>query len=146
MFRITNPRYKERIEAMLKKQHFMHHIGFNMTHIEPGRTEGLLDVREIHQQQNGFAHGGLVATLADVVAGFAAFTLVPENFKVVTAEIKISYFHPGLGDQLQAIGYVIKSGHKINFCESEVWSIKGNDRKLIAKASTSMATIFPKPL
>ncbi|MFA0962996.1 PaaI family thioesterase [Roseivirga sp. BDSF3-8] len=133
--------YRQRVEKFLERQMFMHHIGFTLDVIEEGRTEGFLDLQEIHQQQKGFAHGGLIATLADITAGFAAYTVVPEDQHVMTAEIKVSYLNPGIGDKLHAVGWVLKPGRKIVFCESEVYAIKGDQRKIIAKATTSMAVI-----
>lgn len=137
---------KSRIEQYLKRQHFMNHLGFELNIIENGRTEGWLKLEKVHQQQTGLVHGGVIATIADVVAGFAAYTLVDPENHVVTAEIKISYFYPGQGEKLHAIGYVVKSGKKFNFCESEIYSEFNNQRKLIAKASATMATIFPEDL
>ncbi len=70
----------------------MHLIGFSINSIEEGKIEGVLELDEKHKQQKNFVHGGLIATLADIVCGFAAYTLVlPENH-VVTAELKVSYF------------------------------------------------------
>ncbi|CAN5579035.1 PaaI family thioesterase [soil metagenome] len=137
---------KRRIEKYLKSQHFMIHIGFELNIIESGRTEGWLKLEKIHQQQTGLVHGGVIASLADVVAGFAAYTVVHPEHHVVTAEIKISYFYPGQGEMLQAIGYVVKSGKKFNFCESEIFAVNNDQRKLIAKASSTMATVFPEDL
>lgn len=121
-------------------------VGFELTVIEEGRTEGWLNLEQQHQQQTGLVHGGVTATLADIVAGFAAYTTVPEDQHVVTGEIKISYFSPGKGDRLQAIGWVVKQGRKMNFCEAEVWSWKGDEKRLIAKATTTMATLFPEDI
>ena len=140
---VFNPNYKELIQQHLDKQFFMKHIGFDLDVIEPGRMEGSLKLEEKHKQQRGFAHGGLVATLADITAGFAAYSLVPPEHHVVTGELKISYLNPGVGSELRSIGWVLKQGKKINFCESEVWSIDGDKKVLIAKASASMITIFP---
>lgn len=103
--------------------------------------EGELSVTPIHFQQDGFVHGGVIATVADIVAGFAAVSLVAEDQRVVTGEIKISYFAKGDGDTLKAIGRVIKPGKRMNFCEAEVYSLKNGDEKLIAKATTSMITL-----
>jgi uncharacterized protein (TIGR00369 family) len=111
--------------------------------IEAGTTEGWLDLKQEHQQQTGLVHGGVTATVADIVAGFAAYTLVPEDQHVVTGEIKISYFAKGKGQKLHAIGRVLKQGRSLNFCEAEVWCIDGDKRTLIAKATTTMATIIP---
>lgn len=138
-----NPAYKARIEKFLERQNFMHHIGFELNVIEPGRTEGWMDIQEIHKQQKGLVHGGVTATIADIVAGFAAYTVVPEDHHVVTAEIKISYFSAGVGEKLHAVGRVLKTGRKMNFCEAEVYTITDGKEKLIAKATTTMATILP---
>lgn len=142
--KVFNQDFKARVEKFLERQHFMKLVGFDLNVIEAGRTEGWLDLELQHQQQTGLVHGGVTATLADIVAGFSAYTLVPEDQHVVTGEIKISYFAPGRGDRLHAIGYVVKQGRKVNFCEAEVWCHNGDEKTLIAKATTTMVTIPPK--
>lgn len=133
-----NPDFKKRIQKHLEKQEFMHHMGFNLDVIEVGRTEGRMKLEQIHNQQTGLVHGGVIATVADIVAGFAAYTLVGSNEGVVTGELKISYLRAAKGDTLHAKGWVIKQGRKINFCEAEVYVVNGTEEKLIAKATTSM--------
>ena len=130
-----------RIRRKLTRQHFMHLVGADLTVITPGRVEAELVMGQQHQQQRGFAHGGLVATLADLVAGFAAVTLLPDDFGLVTADLRISYLHPGVGQQLRAVGWVLKAGRRLHFCEAEVWC----DGLLIAKASATMAVVEPAP-
>ncbi|CAM3597639.1 PaaI family thioesterase [Pontibacter korlensis] len=147
MIKTYNPEFEADIREKLERQEFMKLMGFNVTKIEEGRVEGELTLEQKHRQHKGFAHGGVIATLADIVAGFAAVSLVPKNHHVVTAEIKVSYFHPGLGDKLIAKGYVVKQGRKLNFCEAEVYAVKGQEQPLlIAKASTTMATITPEDI
>lgn len=137
----SNPNFKQRIEKHLENQEFMHHIGFNLDVIEAGKIEGRMPIEKIHKQQAGLVHGGVIATLADIVAGFAAYSLVGVKEKVVTAELKISYLRPAIGEVLYAKGWVLKQGRKINFCEAEVYVLNGTEEKLVAKASTSMAII-----
>lgn len=147
MIQTYNPDFKTDIKEKLERQEFMKLMGFQVTSIEVGRVEGELVLEQKHKQHKGFAHGGLIATLADIVAGFAAVSLVPKGHHVVTAEIKVSYFHPGVGDKLLAKGYVLKQGRKLNFCEAEVYATKGDEQPLlIAKASASMANIAPDEL
>jgi uncharacterized protein (TIGR00369 family) len=147
MIQTYNPDFKTDIEEKLERQEFMKLMGFKVTKIEVGRVEGELVLEQRHRQHKGFTHGGVIATLADIVAGFAAVSLVPKDHHVVTAEIKVSYFHPGLGDKLLARGFVLKQGRKLNFCEAEVYAVKGEEEPLlIAKASTSMATITPEEI
>ena len=136
--------FKLRVEKFLERQEFMKRIGFKLSVIEEGRTEGWLKIEKMHKQQKGLVHGGVTATIADIVAGFAAYTTLPMDCHVVTAEIKVSYFKAGVGEKLHAIGYVVKKGRKLNFCEAEIWSVSGDKRDLIAKASTTMAVISPQ--
>lgn len=147
MIQSYNPDFRADIKEKLERQEFMKLMGFEVTKIEVGRVEGELVFEQKHKQHKGFAHGGVIATLADIVAGFAAVSLVPKGHHVVTAEIKVSYFHPGVGDKLLAKGYVLKQGRKLNFCEAEVYVVKGSQEPLlIAKASASMANIAPDEL
>lgn len=140
----TSPQADDSLEARIRRkltrQHFMHLIGANLTHIEPGRVEAELVLGQQHQQQKGFVHGGLTATMADLAAGFAAVTLVPDDTGVVTVELKTSYLHPGIGQKLRAVGWVLKAGRRLHFCEAEVWC----DDLLIAKATATMAVVEPQ--
>ena len=133
------PDLEARIRRKLERQHFMHLIGADLTVISPGRVEAELALGQQHLQQRGFAHGGLTATLADLVAGFAAVTLIPDDWGLVTSDLKISYLHPGVGRRMRAVGWVLKPGRRLHFCEAEVWC----DEVLIAKASATMAVLEP---
>jgi len=143
MIKVQNPDYKQRIEKYLERQEFMKLIGFQLEVIEAGVTEGSLEIRDVHKQQKGLLHGGVVTTIADIVAGFSAYTLVPEDYNVVTGEIKISFLNPGLTNKVWAKGWVIKSGRKLNFCEAEVWEEFKGSKRILAKASTTMITLLP---
>lgn len=119
-------------------------VGISLDVIEEGTTEASLQLKQEHMQQTGLVHGGVVATMADIVSGLAAYTLMPEEHHVVTAELKVSYLHPGRGQALFARGWVLKQGSRINFCEAEVYALDNGSRKLIAKCTTTMATVFPE--
>ncbi|MCA6073890.1 PaaI family thioesterase [Fulvivirga sedimenti] len=138
--------YKQRVKTFLERQYFMKHIGFDLNVIEEGRTEGVLEVEQIHHQQKGLVHGGVIATLADITAGFAAYTMVQPDHHVVTGEIKVSYLNPGVGKKLRSVGWVLKSGKKLQFCEAEVYDIRESGEVLIAKATTTMVVLSPGDL
>jgi uncharacterized protein (TIGR00369 family) len=140
-----NPDFKNTINEKLERQFFMQLLGFKITEISEGIIAGELELKDVHKQHKGFVHGGVIATVADIVAGFAAVSLVPKDHHVVTVELKTSYLNPGLGEKLFAKGWVLKQGRKLNFCEAEVYSISGeNEPVLIAKASATMATLTPE--
>lgn len=125
----------------------MKHIHCELTTIEAGYVVAEIDLENFHKQQIGYVHGGVTATIADVAAGFAGFTLVASDEHTVTAEIKVSYFSSGIiraGGKLRAIGRVVRPGNALHFCEADVFWIENNEEKLIARATTTMAVIRPK--
>ncbi|MBN9399751.1 MAG: PaaI family thioesterase ['Candidatus Kapabacteria' thiocyanatum] len=143
-FTVLNPDFRETILAHLECQEFMKHINCRLTVIEPGYVEAEIDLDVIHRQQIGLVHGGVTATIADVAAGFAGFTLVGPDQHTVTAELKISYFAKGRGRRLRAVGRVVKPGRSLHFCEADVYCHDDDDRAvLIARATTTMAVITP---
>nr|WP_210489102.1 PaaI family thioesterase [Rufibacter aurantiacus] len=145
MLKTFNPDFSNTVKEKLQRQFYMHLLGFEIETIEIGLIEGTLTLEEKHKQHKGFAHGGVIATLADVVMGFAAVTLVPADQHVVTSNLNISYLNPGVGEALFAKGWVLKQGRRLNFCEAEIFSIDGSGQKnLVAKASATMAILQPK--
>ncbi|GAB2537957.1 PaaI family thioesterase [Rufibacter soli] len=145
MLKTYNDKFKDTVKEKLQRQFYMHLLGFELETVEIGLVEGQLALEEKHKQNKGFAHGGVIATLADIVMGFAVVTLLPANQHVVTADLKISYLRPGVGQALLAKGWVLKQGKKLNFCEAEIFSIDGLGQKnLIAKASATMAVLPPE--
>lgn len=145
-FQTKNPDFKQTILAHLERQEFMRHIHCRLTTIEVGYVVAEIDIEKIHEQQIGLVHGGLIATIADIAAGFAGFTLVAPEEHTMTAEIKISYFTPAVGGILRAVGTVVRAGNRIHFCEAEVWNIRNNEEKLVAKATTTMSIVVPKKM
>ncbi len=143
-FNIANPDFRQTIEHHLHYQEFMKYVGCRLTTIEPGYIVAELDVEKLHEQQIGLVHGGVTATIADIAAGFAGFTLCAPDEHTVTAELKISYFSPAKGGILRAIGRVVKPGRSLHFCEADVLNIQNDGaEKLVARATTTMAVIRP---
>lgn len=143
-FRLSNPDFRNTILRHLERQEFMKHVGCRLTVVEPGYVVAEIDIERIHEQQIGLVHGGITATIADVAAGFAGFTLCAPDEHTVTAELKVSYFAPAKGGLLRAVGRVVKPGRSLHFCEADVFSIAPDGtEKLIARATTTMAVIRP---
>ena len=141
----NNPDFRASILHHLERQEFMKAIGAKLTSIELGKVIAEIPLEKMHQQQIGLVHGGVTATIADIAAGFAGFTLVGPMEHTVTAEIKISYLRPAKGILLRAIGSVIKQGRSMHFCEAHVYCIDEHGiEELIAHATTTMAIIQPK--
>lgn len=145
-FTPQEPNFREMVREKISGNHFTNYIGFNINSISAGKIEGSLDLEQHHLQQMEFLHGGVTATVCDIVTGFAAFTLVKKGQGVVTVDLKVSYLNPGKGQRLIAKGWVIKGGSKLFFCEAELYMQSGDQETLIAKASSIMALVNPEDI
>jgi uncharacterized protein (TIGR00369 family) len=144
-YQVMNPDYKSRLKKALERQFFMKLIGFDITRIEPGFIEGELNIEEKHMQQHDFLHGGLMASCLDIAMGFSAFTLLPPDKAVVTADINISYYNPGDGVKLIARGWVDKPGSRLYFCEGEISVIDKNGKKVLTNKAKSIMCVIDVP-
>ena len=140
-FEPRNPDYIEYTKLMISRNKFISHLGFNINKIDPGYLEGVLPFQEIHQQQNGWLHGGVTSAILDMIQGFASYSLVEDGQKVFTVEAKTSYLNSGQADCFYSRGRVIKPGKRFHFCEGEVFYLKGNEEIIVAKGTATMAVI-----
>ncbi len=134
-----NPAFREYTQHKIDCNKFIEWLEFNITTIEPGYVEGELKFKEMHQQQNGWLHGGITSAILDTVEGYAAYTLVNDGQQVFTAEARASYYNPGIADTFYARGWVDKAGKAFHFCEGELYYLKEGEKVIVAKGSTVMA-------
>ncbi len=115
--------------------------GFEVERVDRGVFETRLVVGDRHRQQDGFVHAGVMATMADHTAGYAAFTLVSKKERILTIEFKINYFKPALGDSLRCRSRVVHAGKKIMVSESEVFAVPDGRERLVAKAMVTLMAV-----
>ena len=70
-----NPSFAEEVRKSFAEQSIMQLIGAQLTLVEPGLVEISLAYRKELTQQDGYLHAGIVTTIADSAAGYAAFSL-----------------------------------------------------------------------
>jgi uncharacterized protein (TIGR00369 family) len=133
----------QRFEFLKKDyvQGFPANCGFEVIRVDYGIFESRLKIRSIHRQQDGFVHAGVIATIADHTAGYAAFTTVSENYRILTIEFKINYFKPAVGELMICRSKIINNGRKIKVSESEVFSVSQGQEKLISKAMVTLIAV-----
>ena len=122
-------------------QGFPAYCGFEVVRVAYGQFESNLKIRPDHRQQDGFVHAGVIATMADHTAGYAAYTTVSEEFRILTIEFKINYFRPATGDAVVCRSRVISNGKKIIVSESEVFSISEGRERLVSKAMVTLMAV-----
>ncbi len=129
------------IKPRLETNYFIAHMGIQLNAVSEGNASISVDVEKHHLQQNGFTHGGVIATLCDVATGIAAYTNTPKGKNVVTADLKISYLNPSVAKTVKAVGKVRKAGNLLFFCDAEVWDILPEGEKLVAMATAIMVAV-----
>ena len=142
-FTPRNPAFEAVVRESYARQNFMLYLGAELAEIAPGRCELQLKGRPELTQQNGFMHGGVIAALADVAGGYAAFTLFEAGADILTVEIKINYVTLAAGKALIARGEVIKSGRTLTIVRSEVFAVKDGVETLCAAGQGSLMTRKP---
>jgi uncharacterized protein (TIGR00369 family) len=120
--------------------------GFEVVHADFGMFDTHLKVRKDHQQQDGFVHAGVLATMADHTAGYASYTTVSEKFRILTVEFKINYFKPAIGPLIVCRSKVVNNGKKIKVTESEVFSVSNGKEKLVSKGMFTQMAIASEEL
>jgi len=134
---------RNRLEFLKKDaiQGFIKYIGMKPVSLQQGAFITRLKLEKRHLQQDGFAHAGILATMADHTAGYAGYTLIPEGRRILTVEYKINYLRPARGEFLECRARVIKPGKQLLVTEADVYSIDGDDITLVARAMHTMASV-----
>lgn len=114
-------------------------LGMQLTLVDDGCCETALIPTERHQQQHGFVHAAVLATMADHTAGCAARSVVGPEQDVLTVEFKINFLRPAVADRLRCRSVVLRGGKVIVICESEVFAVKPSEEKLVAKGIFTLA-------
>lgn len=113
---------RQQIEAIFERAPFMDLLGVRLLDVGNGWVETELAITDQLRQQHGFAHAGVVATLADHTAGAAATTAVGDGASVLTAEYTIHLLRPGTGEILRSRGEIVRAGKSLIVSGSDVWS------------------------
>jgi uncharacterized protein (TIGR00369 family) len=125
---------------------FIKYCRFQVEEVKWGYFQSRVRIQEVHRQQDGFIHAGVMATMADHTAGYAAFTTVPEDYQILTVEFKINFLRPAYGSALLCRSRVIREGNKIVISESEVYDERDGKEALAAKALVTLMAVHREDL
>jgi uncharacterized protein (TIGR00369 family) len=128
----------------LKKDYsrgFIADVGYEAINFDEGRLESRLKIQNRHRQQDNYIHAGVIATMADHTAGYAAFSLVPEDHRILTIEFKINFLNPAFSHTLVCRSRILREGGQILVGESEVFDQRPDGEVLVAKAIVTLRSI-----
>lgn len=132
---------RARIEESFAKQGLMAALGARLGQITPGEAHIHLPMSERVTQQHGYFHGGATGTIADSAGGYAALTLFDPGSEVLTVEYQINLIAPARGDELEAVGTVLKAGRTLTICRLDVYAHADGARILVAAGQQTLIRV-----
>ena len=133
--------FASRVTKSFAMQSFMSFINARLVKIEPGFCEIHIPYDKRITQQDLFFHGGIVGTIADNAAGYAAFSLMDKHAAVLTVEFKLNLISPADGELLIGKAYVLKYGKTLTVCRADVFILKEGIEKLCAAAQSTIIEV-----
>lgn len=133
----------DRIAASFDVQGLMTTIGATLVAVTDGEVRIAMPFSKRLSQQHGFVHAGVITSIVDTACGYAALTKAPAECEVVTAEFKVNFMRPALGDHFLAIGKVQNAGRALTVCTGEVRAFSGSESeyKVVALMQATIANI-----
>lgn len=135
------PDFEQRVRDSFARQRVMSTIGARMVRVAPGEVWLELPFRDDLTQQHGLLHAGIVTTVLDSAAGYAAFTLMPADAGVVSVEFKTNLLAPARGDALVARARVVRAGRTLTVCQADGFMREGGEERHVAMLVGTMMTL-----
>lgn len=114
-------------------------LGFRIVDIGKAYARLQMDVdADIHGNQQGTVHGGLLSELADATIGTAHSTAIESGETFTSIDLRVSFFRPVWKSVLTATARPVQIGRTITHYQCE---IAREDGKLIAMAAGTVMTL-----
>lgn len=136
-----DPDFEQRVRRSFGEQRVMGLIGATIAEVAHGHCEIHLPHHPDLTQQDGFVHAGIVSTIIDTAGGYAGYSVMPADSRVLTVEYKLSLVRPAAGELLIARAHVVKPGRTLVYTQGEVLAERGGERKLCATLSQTLICI-----
>ncbi|CAK5068731.1 unnamed protein product [Meloidogyne enterolobii] len=89
--------------------------------VEEGRVKVEMEVEEKHTNPFGTLHGGMTATLVDIVTT-TALMATPQGKAGVTVDLTVSYLAPArIGETILIDAWVTKLGRTLSYTSADVY-------------------------
>ena len=139
-----DPHYAQRTRESFARQPAMAMLGVTVESVVAGHVVLAMAHRADLTQQHGFVHGGVVGTIADSAAGYAAMTVVPASASVLTVEYKMNLLAPADGEKLIARGQVVRPGRTLIVTKAEVFAVKDGKEDVCALMQQTIMVMHGK--
>ncbi|MDH3219092.1 MAG: PaaI family thioesterase [Gammaproteobacteria bacterium] len=143
-FEPRDPDFETRVTQSFGAQAVMSTIGARLSEVGAGQVVIELPYRADLTQQDGFIHAGISSTIMDSACGYAAFSLMPADARVLTIEFKINLLAPAAGERFRAVGRVRKAGRSVFAAEAELYARSDGNDKLVATMHGTLMAVYPQ--
>jgi uncharacterized protein (TIGR00369 family) len=134
---------QNRITTSFAAQGLMATLGATIALVQDGEVHIALPFSKHLSQQHGYVHAGAITSVVDSACGYAAMTKAPAGYNVVTAEFKVNFIRPAIGERFLAVGKVQSAGRMLTVCTGEVraYAGAGDDYKVIALMQATIVNV-----
>lgn len=143
-FESPNPDFERAVRQSFAKQSAMSSLKISIEALGPGWTEFALQKSDDLTQQHGFVHAGVLGAALDSACGYAAYSLMPPEAAVLTAEYTINLLRPASADRFIVKGWVVKPGRTLTVCQGE--AISAPDGELVAIMTATIMTVVGRDI
>lgn len=139
-----DPDFAARVRRSFEAQAIMGMLDARLAEVDAGRVVIELPYRADLTQQDGFIHAGISSTVMDSACGYAAFSLMPADARVLTIEFKINLLAPAAGERFRAVGRVRKPGRSVFVAEADLVAVGTGGEKLVATMVGTLMALRPE--
>lgn len=112
---------------------FLDHSGPYFLKDGPGNSIVGCRILDRHMNYLGSAHGGVLATLADVALSLAVYVSEKPNLPVSTVSMTTNFLSAArLGEWVEATGSIDRIGRNLAYASGSIWCV---DRKLMTMSA-----------
>jgi len=130
------------LAALVAASPFYRWSGMRVSAADPGAVSVSLDLGEQHANLQGFAHGGILATLADAAMGLSVRSAMEPGRRHVTIELGVHYLRPVRTGTVTAAGRAVRVGRDVAYAEAAITDQRGTE---LARASGTYSVTAPPP-
>lgn len=141
-FTPQDPDFEARVRGSFALQRVMETIGARLAHVAPGEIDIELPFRDDLTQQDGFLHAGVVSTVLDSACGYAAFTLMPADSRVLSIEFKVNLLAPAVGERVIARGRVVRAGRTITVATGDAFAVRDGGERHVSTMTATLMTVL----
>jgi uncharacterized protein (TIGR00369 family) len=135
------PDTPEDLAALVEGSPFYRWSGMRVVAAEPGAVSVALDLGEQHANLQGFAHGGILATIADAAMGLSVRSALEPGRRHVTIELGMHYLRAVRTGTVTAVGRAVRVGREVAYAEATITDERGTD---LARASGTYSVTKPQ--